>query len=220
METFRKISLIQRNLVLMFYIIFCLALVFPVWMLFTNLEIPSSVNILVIVMMVLVFVFIGSYFYLIVCLPDRLSRNFDVIRNDVASGKIKNEADFAKRINDFLIKQFNFIFLDIEYSAVGIMDSKKIYYTSDFPKAFIEKEIAVFNKTSLTEDVIYEGYKRYLDKRSYKYIIPIYFGNKHLGFIYILTNRKLNVLFKGILADFEDFYVDDQLLHVLNNQKK
>ena len=87
METFRKISLIQRNLVLMFYIIFCLALIFPVWMLFTDLEIPNSVNILVVVLMVLVFVFVGSYFYLIVCLPDRLSRTFDVVRNDIASGK-------------------------------------------------------------------------------------------------------------------------------------
>lgn len=188
-------------------------------MLFTDLEIPNSVNILVVVLMVLVFVFVGSYFYLIVCLPDRLSRTFDVVRNDIASGKITTEEQFAKRVNEFLMKQFNFVFLDVEYSAVGISDSQKVYFTSDFPKELIGDAKKIFKKSSETEDVIYEGFDKYQEKKSYKYIIPIFFGNRNLGFMYVLTNKKLNPLFKGILSDFEDLYVDDQLLHVLNNQE-
>ena len=132
METFRKISLIQRNLVLMFYIIFCLALIFPVWMLFTDLEMPGSVIILVIALMSITFVIIGSYFYLIVALPDRLSRNFDSIRNNIASGEIKSVDEFAKRVLDFVIKQFNFVFLDIEYAAMGVTQSKEMFFNDDF----------------------------------------------------------------------------------------
>lgn len=219
METFRKISLIQRNLVLMFYIIFCLALIFPVWMLFTDLEMPGSVIILVIALMSITFVIIGSYFYLIVALPDRLSRNFDSIRNNIASGEIKSVDEFAKRVLDFVIKQFNFVFLDIEYAAMGITQTKEMFFNDDFPKDMFEDYLEFFEKCSQTEEVIYLGYEKYEDKRAYKYLIPIYFGDNYLGFMMVITNKKLSPLFKGILADFENFYVDDQLLHVINLQK-
>ncbi len=216
MDTFRKISQIQRNLVLMFYIVFCLALIFPVWMLFTDLDIPGSVIILVVVLMVLSFVLVGSYFYLIVCLPDRLSRSFDTIRNDIASEKIKTAQDYASKVNEFLIKQINFIFLDVEYSAMGIMETKEIFFNDDFPKKIIDDYKALFKKSDQTEDIIFLGIGKHLDKKAYKYLIPIYFGDKHLGFMLVITNKKLDKLFLGILADFENLYVDDQLLHVLN----
>jgi len=220
METFRKISQIQRNLVLLFYVILCLALIFPVWMLFTDLAMPSSVIILVVVMMVLVFVLIGSYFYLIVCLPDRLSRSFDDIRNSIASGKITTLKEFADIVNEFIIKQFNLIFLDVEYSAIGIKETKEVFCNDDFPKDLIEDINQVFEESSQTEEVIYLGYDKYLEKKAHKYIIPIFFGESHLGFIFVITNKKLDNLFKGILADFENFYVDDQLKHILNSHQK
>jgi hypothetical protein len=219
METFRKISLIQRNLVLMFYVIFCLALIFPVWMLFSDLKLPGSVIILVVVLMVLTFVLIGSYFYLIVCLPDRLSRNFDNIRNEIASQKVKTTKDFADLVNEFLIKQFNFIFLDVEYSAMGIVETKEVIVNDDFPVELFEDYSEFFEKSSEGEEVLYLGSTKYLDKKAYKYLVPIYFGEIHLGFILVMTNRKLNNMFKGILGDFENLYIDDQLLHVLNHQK-
>ncbi len=219
METFRKISLIQRNIVLLFYIFFCLALLFPVWLLFVDLKIPGSVTILVIVLMVITFIVIGSYFYLIVCLPERLSRSFDKIRNDIASEKIKTTEEFANHINKFVIKQFNFIFLDVEYTAIGINNTKKIYFNDDFPKDIFDDYNILFTKGAETENVINLGTSKHLDKKNYKYLIPIYFGNKYLGFMIIVTNKKLNNLFKGILSDFENLYVDDQLLHILNYNK-
>ena len=219
MDTFRRISLIQRNLVLLFYVIFCLALIFPLWMLFTDLAIPFSVNMMVIVFLAIIFVVVGSYFYLIVCLPDRLSRNFDRIRNDIASRHINNEEQFARKVNKFLIKQFNFIFLDIEYSAMGIRESGKIYFNDDFPVELIEDYDKFFKKSCETSNVSYFGVIRPLARKSHLYLIPIWFGDQCLGFLLVVTSKKLSSLFKGILSDFEDFYVDDQLMHVLEYQK-
>jgi len=204
----------------MFYILFCLALIFPVWMLFTDLDLPSSVVILIVVLMILGFVVVGSYFYLIVCLPDRLSRNFDDIRNDIAAEKIKTPEQYANKVNDFIIRQFNFVFLDVEYSAMGIKDTEEIFFNDDFPKELFDNYNVLFKKSSETESVIYIGSTKYLDKKAYKYIVPIYFGDRHLGFMIIVTNKKLSKLFKGILSDFENLYVDDQLLHILNYQKQ
>jgi len=224
MDAFRKISLIQRNLLLIFYIVFCLAFIFPVWLLFSapstlGFEMPNSVIILIMAVMAVIFVMIGSYFYLIVALPDRLSRNFDVIKNDIASGEINTAESFAHKVIDFIIKQFNFVFFDIEYAAIGIADSKNVFFNDDFPKEMFSDYAEIFQKCSETEDVISLGPQKYLNKKVHKYLVPIYFGNRYLGFIIVLTNKKLSLLFRGILADFENFYVDDQLLHVLNNQK-
>ncbi|MBN2776776.1 MAG: hypothetical protein JXR36_03995 [Bacteroidales bacterium] len=205
----------------MFYIIFCLALIFPVWMLFTDLEMPGSVIILVIALMSITFVIIGSYFYLIVALPDRLSRNFDCIRNEIASGEIKSVELFANRVLEFIIKQFNFVFLDIEYAAMGISKNRELFFNDDFPNdMFEDKDFSeYFDKCSETENVTYLGVFKHEDKKVHKYLIPIYFGENYLGFLLAITNKKLSPLFKGILADFENFYVDDQLLHVLNSTK-
>ncbi len=224
MDAFRKISLIQRNLVLIFYIVFCLALIFPVWLLFyapdtLGFKMPYSVIILIVAVMAVTFVMIGSYFYLIVALPDRLSRNFDVIKNNIASGKINTTESFAHEVINFILKQFDFVFLDVEYAAIGLADSKNVFFNDDFPKEMFEDYSEVFKKCSETEDVISLGSERYLDKKNHKYLVPIHFGNRYLGFIIVLTNKKLSPLFKGILADFENFYIDDQLVHVLNNQK-
>ncbi|MDD2636013.1 MAG: hypothetical protein PHW82_10995 [Bacteroidales bacterium] len=221
MEAFRKITLIQRNLVLIFYIIICIVLISFVWMLFyapntLGLEIPYSVIILIVAVMAVVFVVIGSYFYLIVALPDRLSRNFDIIKNKIASGEINTEESFAHHVIEFIIKQFDFVFLDVEYAAIGIADSKNVFFNDDFPKEMFDDYAEIFQKCRETEDVISLGSEKHLDKKVYKYVVPIHFGNRYLGFIIFLTNQKLSRLFQGILADFENFYIDDQLLHVLN----
>lgn len=224
MNISRKISAIQRNIVLMFYIVFCLALIFLVWMVCSNplvigFKMPVSIVIIIVALMLVVFVMIGSYFYLIVAMPGRLSEDFDDIRNKVASREINDTESFAKFIIDFIIKQFNFVFLDVEYAAFGIADSKEVYFNDDFPKGMFADYSDVFLKCSETEDVICLGSERYFSEKLHKYLVPIHFGNRYLGFIIILTNKKLNSLFRGLLADFENFYIDDQLLHVLNNQK-
>jgi hypothetical protein len=49
--------------------------------------------------------------------------------------------------------------------------------------------------------------------------IPIWFGERWLGTIGILTPFKLLKIFQRYLSEIENLYIDDQLLHVLNLHK-
>lgn len=212
MNSFKKISQIQRNLVLIFYIVFCLALIYTVWSLFSNLKILFSVNLVVIVLIIILFSLFGSYYYLIVFLPEKLNKNFDVIRNGIASGKINSLEKFSLEVIEFLVENFNYIFFDVEYAAVGVDQNKEMYFSKDLNPNIIDKKNELFIKSNKSENVEYLGTIKVLEKKSYVYLIPVWFDNKYLGFFLVITNKKLGSLFKGILLDFERYYLDDQFM--------
>lgn len=219
MDTFKKLNRIQRNLVLIFYITVCLALLIPMWTLFTRMKVPYSVDIVVIILFLVVSVLLGAYSYLIVFLPERLNRNFDVIRNKIAVGEIDNVEKFSKEVISFLVKHFDYIFFDIEYAGVGVKEFNELYLSDDLKEDFLPNKEKLFRIASDSEKPKFLGYIKPLEKKSYLYLIPVWFYEENLGFILVVTNRKLGSLFKGILKDFENYYLDDQLKLVIRLSK-
>jgi len=51
--------------------------------------------------------------------------------------------------------------------------------------------------------------------RGYLYVIPIIFGDKRLGYMAVVTRQKLWKIFIRLLDEFENDFVDDQVVHVL-----
>ena len=191
------------------------------WLLFTMLEIPLFLNIILIFFVIVVLIIFGIFFYLIVSLPEKLSRNFDLIRNKIAAGDITSVCDFADQINTFILRQFNYVFFDIQHSVIFINHESDLYYSKDFPENISQDKHSEFKKLSEeTEKVLYTGKLKIEFAEFHTFIIPIHFGKDYLGYILILTNNRLWSLFKAILSDFENYYLDDQLMHVLNIQKK
>ncbi|HOM37401.1 MAG TPA: hypothetical protein P5312_05925 [Bacteroidales bacterium] len=219
METFKKINRIQRNLVLIFYIALCLALIIPVWTLFTSMKVPYSVDIIVVILFLVIFVLLGAYSYLIVFLPERLNRNFDIIRNKIALGEIDNVEKFSKEVISFLIKHFDYIFFDIEYAGIGVREFDALYLSDDLNEDFLPNKEKLFRIAADSENPKFLGTIKPLEKKSYLYLVPVWFYEENIGFIIVVTNRKLGNLFKGILKDFENYYFDDQLKLVIRLSK-
>jgi hypothetical protein len=55
------------------------------------------------------------------------------------------------------------------------------------------------------------------DKNYHPYIIPIHFGEEWLGYFAVFSKSKLNKIYIEFLDNFEDDFIDDQLIHVLRN---
>ncbi|HRW21916.1 MAG TPA: hypothetical protein P5509_08085, partial [Bacteroidales bacterium] len=52
------------------------------------------------------------------------------------------------------------------------------------------------------------------------YTIPVWFGNDYLGYMVVGVRNKLGRFFIGFLQDFENLFIDDQLLHIVNRIKR
>ncbi len=217
MTAFQSISSIQRTIVSIFYALLCASIVYPLWILLSFLEIPIILQLLLTFVIIIIFVIFGAFFFLVVSLPEKLSRNFDKIRNGIAEGSINTPEKFATELNSFLIRHFNYLFLDIEYSALAVVSKNEIFYCDDFPDSIKPRDLNNLLKESAeTEELVYKGLNYLNNEKLHCFMLPVHFGERHLGYILIYTTNKITRLFKAVLADFENYYVDDQLLHVIN----
>jgi len=150
-----------------------------------------------------------------------ISHEFDKIKNDIALRKIDSPEVFAQRIVSLLCSYFTFSFFTIKYAFVKIIDTDCVYSDNDVRKTIHESDFeSILNKSRTTEDVIYIGTRNINDRKYHFYIFPIWFGDEWLGFVGILTVNKLLRLYYSFLADFEDNYLDDQLIHVIEIKKQ
>ena len=49
----------------------------------------------------------------------------------------------------------------------------------------------------------------------YLYLTPMIFGEDKLGYIAVITRHRLWKIFRQLLTEFEDHFVDDQVVHIL-----
>ncbi|HPD24834.1 MAG TPA: hypothetical protein PK285_10595, partial [Bacteroidales bacterium] len=141
------------------------------------------------------------------------------IRNKIALGEIDNVEKFSKEVISFLIKHFDYIFFDIEYAGIGVREFDALYLSDDLNEDFLPNKEKLFRIAADSENPKFLGTIKPLEKKSYLYLVPVWFYEENIGFIIVVTNRKLGNLFKGILKDFENYYFDDQLKLVIRLSK-
>lgn len=163
-----------------------------------------------------IFVF-GGYYYVLISIAPKMASEFDSIRNDIAARRIKTVDDFTQRIVDFIPPFFNYAFFDIEYAFIKVNSHKVTFSDALLPQHISIDTLEQITKEAMeSEDVFYLGNTK-IDKRKFHtYIIPIYFEEEYHGYIGILAKSKLNIMYRQILSDFEDNYIDDQLVNVMN----
>jgi hypothetical protein len=152
-----------------------------------------------------------------------ISAEFDEIKNDIAKKIIKSPEEFGYRLTKLLCKFFNFQFFNIEYSFIKIIGAQYVYSNPELIKLGnlnlenISNDL--INKSKNTEEVFFYDKFKVNSQNNYLYILPIWFGDDWLGFIGILSHRKVNKLFLRFLNNFENEYIDDQIVHVLDYKK-
>lgn len=165
-------------------------------------------------------VIVGASLSVVLDLPN-IIYDFDKIKHDIALKKIDSPGVFAQRLTAFLCSYFTFSFFRIQYAFVKIIDTECVYSDNGIFDAVHESDFdSILSQSRSTKEVIYLGRKLIHNESFHLYILPIWFGDDWLGFIGIFTTKKLIRLYLSFLFDFEDHYVDDQLVHVLHIKRQ
>jgi hypothetical protein len=206
---------IQRSFLNFFYLVSVIAVF---WLIFHILHevldtggkiiIPVSIGYLVIIVLVYSMIHIISY------IPANLAGAFDPIKNGIAEGSIAGTSELSGLLADFMINFFNFSFFDIVFARVQLEGDDPA--DNSWPDELVEEgEILKEAAASLESTTWFKKIKT-PSGTFHIYIIPLIFGERRLGYIVAGSRQKLWRIFVSLLDEFENDYLDDQVVHLLN----
>lgn len=206
---------VQRSILMLFYTISMVAISLPLIKLVNKLSPDHLYPVLVTVVLYMVFVVVvGSLIHTISFIPFNLAAAFDPIKNDIATGDMKDMKELGQRVSGFLTDFFNFTFLDIKHAFLHTTESGLIS-CEELPEA--EKameEFGMLEKSKSMKDIIRAG-KITLGQHEYQlYILPIWMGDNWLGYMGLLSKNRIGRFYQKFLTDFENNFLDDQIMHV------
>ena len=212
---------LQRIILLVFFTTTSLALSIPLAMLVMKLS-PNQLFPLVITLLIymVVVVILGAMIHVISYIPFNLATAFDPIKNDIASGEISSIEQLGERITSFTVQFYNFSFLDITHAYIEIEDSGIIGFESNTQLNKVLKEYNMLDKSKVLEDLTLVG-KISLPERNYHlYILPLWLGESWLGYMALLSEKKIGRFFQRFMMEYEGNFLDDQIMHVVRFNKK
>jgi len=212
---------LQRIILLVFFTTTSIALSVPLAILVMKLS-PNQLYPLVITLLIymVVVVVLGAMIHVISYIPFNLASAFDPIKNDIASGKISTIEQLGERITSFTVQFYNFSFLDITHAYIEIEESGIIGFESNTQLNKVLKEYKILDNSKVLEDLTLAG-KISLPERDYQlYILPIWLGDSWLGYMALLSEKKISRFFQRFLMEYEENYLDDQIMHVVRFNKK
>ncbi|RLD53424.1 MAG: hypothetical protein DRI97_13510 [Bacteroidetes bacterium] len=212
---------LQRIILLVFFTTTSIGLSIPLAMLVMKLS-PNQLYPLVITLLIymVLVVILGAMIQVISYIPFNLATAFDPIKNDIASGKISTIEQLGERITSFTVQFYNFSFLDITHAYIEIEESGIIGFESNTPLSKVLNEYKMLDKSKVLEDLTLAG-KISLPERDYQlYILPIWLGESWLGYMALLSEKKISRFFQRFLMEYEGNFLDDQIMHVVRFNKK
>lgn len=207
---------LQRIILLVFFTTTSIALSIPLAMLVMKLS-PNQLYPLVITLLVYIVLVIvlGSLIHVISYIPFNLATAFDPIKNDIASGKISDIEELGERLTSFTVEFYNFSFLDITHAYIEIEESGIIGFESNTQVDQILKEFRMLDKSKALEEISLAG-KISLPEHDYQlYILPLWLGESWLGYMALLSEKKISRFFLRFLMEYEENFLDDQIMHVV-----
>ncbi len=211
---------VQRIILLVFYTISMVALSIPLVSLVIKLSPDNLFPLLASLLLYMVLVIVlGCFIHTISYIPFNLATRFDPIKNDVSAGAIKDVAEFSRRISSFSTHFFNFAFLDIDYA---FLHTEQAGLVSDLELPAAQEAMKEFDmlEKSKTFTEIQRAGKITLGENEYHlYILPIYMGDQWLGYLGLMSGKKIGRFFQKFLTEFENNFLDDQLLHVIRSSQ-
>jgi hypothetical protein len=207
---------VQRIILMVFYTISMMALSIPLAR-FVNQLSPDHLYPLVatlILYMVLV-VILGGVVHTISYIPFNLAAAFDPIRNDIASGEIRDLAMLGERITRFMVEFYDFTFLDIAHAFIHTEQGGPVSHEDLSDAIAAMEEFGMLEMSRTLKEISRAGKVAHEGKEFHLYILPIRFGNRWLGYMGLLSGSRISRFALHFLAEFENNFLDDQIMHVI-----
>lgn len=211
---------LQRIILLVFYTTTAIALSIPLAMLVVKFS-PKHLYPLIITLLayMILVIILGAMIHVISYIPFNLATAFDPIKNDIAQGKISSLEALGERITSFTVQFYNFSFLDISHAYMEIGESGIMGFESNNQVDEVLSGYRMLDKSKVLEEVALAG-KISLPERDYQlYILPIWMGEKWLGYMALLSEKKISRFFQRFLMEYEENFLDDQIMHVIRMNK-
>ncbi|MCK5136131.1 MAG: hypothetical protein KAR19_10135 [Bacteroidales bacterium] len=212
---------VQRIILLVFYITTAISLSIPLVRLVVRLSpdhlFPLVAFLLIYTVLVVVF---GTMIYLISYIPFNLASAFDPIKNEIASGAIRNMDQLGKRITEFTTQFFDFSFLDIAHAFIQTKQSEIISHEEISGVQHALTNYDMLDKSKQLEEIIRAGKIDLNNKEYHLYILPIWFGERWLGYMGLLSEHRISCFFQKFLMEYENNFLDDQIMHVIQLSNK
>ena len=212
---------VQRIILLVFYTTTAIALSIPLAKLISSLS-PNNLFPLIatlLLYMVLVVV-IGSFIHVVSYIPFHLATAFDPIKNDIASGTIRELDQLGIRVSRFTTEFFNFSFLDIAHTFFQTEETGLISHEDMTDVQLSLEEYGMLEKSKQLEEIIRAGKFSFQDTEYHLYILPIWFGDQWLGYMGLLSGKRISRFFQKFLMEYENNFLDDQIMYVKQLSKK
>ena len=216
-KSYSTIYNVQRIILLVFYLTTMIALCIPLALLVIRLS-PGHYFPLIatLVAYIILVVVLGTFIYLISYIPFNLASAFDPIKNDIVAGRVRNLDQFGKRITSFVTEFYDFSFLDVAHAFFQAQGSDLISHEDLSPVRQAMEEYNMLEKSKQLEEIIRAGKVSFSGRDYHLYILPIWIDGRWLGYMGLLTERRISRFFQKFLVEFEDNFLDDQLLHVIH----
>ncbi len=147
----------------------------------------------------------GGYVWILLRIPFELTYRFDTIKNKVALREYQSVEAFQDDVAYLLIDFFKFPALDIRGGYFKFSGAEPLYMNIDFDiDSIVKKEYYDIQIIDLPE-------------RRKAFVIPVMIGGKRLGQMVLFTKGFTLFMLRDMLSDFENQYLDDQLLHIIHN---
>lgn len=149
----------------------------------------------------------GAYLYVILSIPYFMHKEFDIIKNKVALGKYNSVDHFQFEIAEFLIKFFKFPGMTVTGGRFAFKNCEILEISSKVD----------YSKISSGAETI----QTFTDRGNSVVSVPVVMGNKYLGEFHLEVKTIFMGTFRNIIADFENYQLDDLLMIViLLNEKE
>jgi hypothetical protein len=211
---------LQRVILLVFFTTTSIALSIPLVMLverlFPNQLYPLLITLLIYIILVII---LGSMIHVISYIPFNLATAFDPIKNDIAAGKLTTMEALGERLTRFTVEFYNFSFLDISHAYIETEVSGIIGFESNTQVDKVLKDYKMLENSKALEEITLAG-KISLPDRDYQlYILPLWLGENWLGYMALLSEKRISRFFQRFLMEYEGNFLDDQIMHVVRLNK-
>jgi hypothetical protein len=214
-RSFSYIYNVQRIILLVFYTATAIALSIPlaklVSLLFTDSVFPLVASLVIYMVGVVV---IGSFIHVVSYIPFNLASAFDPIKNEIAEGKIRTMEQLGRKITQFTTGFFDFSFVDIEHAALQLEGSPLLSHEEIPGLESVLEESGMLEKGRKLEEIIRAGRITLGQKVCHLYILPIWFGERYLGYLALVSRKRISRFFQKFLMEYENNFLDDQIMIV------
>ena len=81
------------------------------------------------------------------------------------------------------------------------------------------EKFGMLDKSKNLQEIILAGKITVGNREFNLYVLPIWFGERWLGYMGLFSRKRISRFYQKFLMEFEDNFLDDQLMHVIQQPR-